>query len=356
MNSDDGNGSFHWDGSPKDDTSQPTRGGRRTMRLHPSSASKSLRADKAKRCKYCNHQVEWYERFDGGVVPLIPIEFRTADIPERCRWSVANGLAYIGDGARVTCRVAHPTVCPGVEHDDNDPDLEEARLKHRIWTRKWIDEGVFVPAVRGAEEDVVEQKVKAVEGEARHIVVYAYQRWLAPTSIDKIRCVAHAHRTRERCNNMVWDTELNEGYWEQIDIPVPQGRQGRQTLWTGQKMWVYALHSLDTSPYKRWLDQRCAAHHPASPAHNSVDPEWVRFDTWRHAEFIAHDLPEMPQDLRRLEHPLLSKLGKVPDRIICAAAGCTNGTVTDEAPGWMCWKCKREARRRSHVHRRWQTT
>ncbi|MFB6632188.1 DUF6083 domain-containing protein [Streptomyces sp. NPDC056362] len=356
MSTDGHSRGFRWDGSPTDDTEQPTRGGRRTLRLHASSASKSLRADKAKRCKFCHHQVEWYERFDGGVVPLIPYEFRTGEVPERCRWSVANGLAYIGDGARITCRMAHPAVCPGVEHDDHDPELERARLVHAVKTRRWIEDGTFTPAVKGDETDVEEQKVQAAEGEVRHVVVYSHQQWLAPTSVYQIQCVAHAHKTRERCKNKVWDEDLNEGHWEQLDIPMPKGRQGRLTLWSGQKMWVYALHSLYAPEYKRWLDQRCVVHGAGSPAHNALDPEWVRFDTWRHSAFIAHDQPREPQDLQRLQHPLLSRINQVRDRIICAAPGCHNGTVTAEAPGWLCYKCEPEARRRARVHHRWQSS
>ncbi|OII64376.1 hypothetical protein BJP40_02380 [Streptomyces sp. CC53] len=211
-----------------------------------------------------------------------------------------------------------------------------------------------MPAPRPeAEEDVAEQHTEEV-CEKRHVVAYTYLRWLAPTTIDQLRCVALAQSTGERCKNLVMTSHLFQGVWEQEDIPIPPGRAGRETLWAGQKMWVYSLNSLDVVEYQRWKDQRCTHHGPGSDASDAATPQWVRFDTWRHAEFITYDEPHMPQAVQRAAHPLLSALGPPPQQTKCAGSDCTNGSAVKEPPGWVCWKCEKRTRERDKTHRKWQ--
>ncbi|MGW2513883.1 DUF6083 domain-containing protein [Streptomyces scopuliridis] len=324
------------------------------MRLHPSSASKQLRKGSVTRCLYCHHLVEWYGRFDGGRIPLIPKEFPSGAVPERCRWSVSGGVAYIGAGGRGTCRIAHPTMCPDVDHGDNDPDLEGARRAHAVRTQKWINEGVFVPMVRADHErDVIDQQVLTQADDTRHVMSYLYMLWIAPTTIDKLRCVALAHSSGARCKNLVLESELYEGHWGQVDIPVPPGRAGRETLWSGQQMWVYNLNSLDADGYKRWISQRCHSHGAGSPAPDATPPEWRRFDTWKHSMYILHEAPSWPMD-QRLGHPLLSLLQPLQKPTPCADTTCRNSSIATVEEGWLCWRCKPVHERRTRTHRIWQ--
>ncbi|MFD3470645.1 DUF6083 domain-containing protein [Streptomyces sp. NPDC058682] len=93
-------------------------GGRtpKAMRIHPHSPSKSLRGDNAGRCLYCHNLIRWYDRADGGRIPLLPKQCPTSRVPARARWSVDSGVARPGS-VEDTCWIAHPTICPGIERD-----------------------------------------------------------------------------------------------------------------------------------------------------------------------------------------------------------------------------------------------
>ncbi|WP_427251112.1 DUF6083 domain-containing protein [Bacillus cereus] len=344
---------YHWDGSRKDPDAQSEVRRRSTLRLHRTSPSTALRADSVTRCRHCNHLIEFFDRFDGGRIPLMPHQFRSADIPERLRWSVNGGLAYLGDSGHALCRVPHPAVCPGVEHDDGDPELEAARTAHGKRTRKWIDTGEFTPQPREAavEADVAEQQVDA--GCVRHIMRYASWLWLGPDAIDAIQCVARANSTGQRCRNTVFDADLREGSWEQAEVPAQQGRGGR-TL-SGGLMWVYQLHVLGPEEIKRWMKQRCPQHAPGQTSTpDAIAPQWVRFDVWRHPEFVLHERPRWKWEPVGQTHPLLSRLADAHPTTQCAGESCRNGTVRTVEPGWLCWECERKHQRRSRIHRRLQ--
>ncbi|MEU8828826.1 DUF6083 domain-containing protein [Streptomyces sp. NPDC048636] len=350
MIADGGSGGFNWDGSPRNPDALSWKP--RTLRLHASSASKALRADNASRCLYCHHRIEWFDRFGGGRIPLLPKEFSSRAVPDRCRWSVVNGLAYIGDGGRDRCRIAHPTMCPAVEHEDNDPALEGARRAHATRTRKWIDEGAFIPAAKGPgdEEEVTDQRVPTQVSDVRHVMFYLHTLWIAPTTIYALRCVARAHSSGSRCKNPVFNSDIREGYWDQRDIPVPPGRAGQETLWAGRQMWVYNLSGLETGEMQRWLGQRCSSHGPSSPAPDDTPPEWNQFNTWRHAKFILY---ERPAGVPESQSPL-SALWKPQEPTTCAGTGCNNGRLGAVEEGWLCRRCKPVHAKRERTHKKWQ--
>ncbi|MER7111136.1 DUF6083 domain-containing protein [Streptomyces sp. NPDC000229] len=329
-------------------------GSRRTMRLHRSSASKTLRQDSARLCIYCHHPIEWYERYDTKAwVPLLLQEFPSRLLPERYRWSVFNGLVYLGDGGSERCRIVHPAVCPALDHDD-ERALRGLRRHYAVKTRKWIDEGAFVPPPRKdvSEEDVAEQLLQTGPG-PRHVITYTYWTWLGPAELDQIRCVAYSSSTGERCQKMVLDDDLYEGQWTQRDIPVPPGRAGQETLWGGQKMWVCDLNALYPDGYKRWRDQRCTVHHGGNTP-NVIPPQWVLFDTFRHSDFIAYERPKIARERKREGHPLLGQMRPVAMGSRCAL--CTNRSHVKEGDGWLCWECAPIVRRRSRIHEKWQSS
>ncbi|MGW0315409.1 DUF6083 domain-containing protein [Streptomyces flavidovirens] len=325
------------------------------MRLHATSASKSLRRDSVTRCRYCWHSLDWYDRFGGGRIPLIPRrEFPCASVPMRCRWHVSNGIAYPGDGGQSFCRIAHPTMCPGVEHADaDDPDLKAARLAHRMKTREWLDARLFVPDMRvpEAEADIAEQLVSVKTGSTRHVMRYFSRLWLGPATISEIRCVARSRLSGRRCKNVILEDELCEGDWQQIEVPVGPGRARSETLWGGQLMWVYELHVLESSKIKRWIDQRCVHHGQGSTAPNAEPAAWVPFDVFRHSEYILYEPP--PEATAR---PAASRSADdSPKRTVCAAPGCWYGSVAPVAEGWLCYRCRPKHERRERTRRWWQT-
>lgn len=349
--------SYHWDGSPVEEDEADWFRSQRTLRLHKSSASRTLRKDAVARCIYCNHPMEWYERYDTKErVPFLLQEFPTQRLPERLRWSVFNGLAYKGDGGAPTCRIVHPAVCPALQHDE-ERVLEGLRLSYAVKTRSWIHQGVFVPAAKPdvTELDVEEQLVDA--GETRHVVHYTWWTVLAPTVIDEVRCVALAASTGERCKNMVLSDDLYEGQWSQVEIRIPPGREGRRqaTLWEGQQMWVYDLNALYPEDFRRWQEQRCRDHDGGS-APNAVLPQWVTFDTFRHSEFITIERPAtVVRQRHREDHPLLKLMRPLAtDAARCSAEGCSNRSHRAEEKGWLCWQCAPVARRRARIHDKWQ--
>ncbi|WP_440575451.1 DUF6083 domain-containing protein [Streptomyces sp. AC154] len=343
----------HWDGSPVDDGTARSRL-RGTMRLHKSSQSQTLRQHGINRCLYCHHPMEWYERFDTKTwLPLLQQVFPSRLVPERYHWSVFNGLVYLGDGGSGECRIAHPSMCPAMEHDD-ERALRRLRGHYAVTTRKWIEQGAFVPTPQKevSEEDVVEQIAQA-DTETRHVITYTYWTWLGPSAIDEICCVARAHSTSERCQNPVFDSDLGEGTWTQVERPMPRGRTGHATLWSGQKMWVFDLNALYPDEYKRWRSQRCTSHAKSS-APDVKPPQWIPFDALRHDAFVVYDRPTAANARKRNEHPLKGLVQPLASAGRCSAEGCSNRSHRSEEDGWLCWVCEPIARRRARTHEQWQ--
>ncbi|GHI24295.1 hypothetical protein Shyd_56660 [Streptomyces hydrogenans] len=64
---------------------------------------------------------------------------------------------------------------------------------------------------------------------------------LAPCEVHELRCISTFSGTQERCENGVFDVE--EGKWEEVDIPYAPGRQGQQILnLTGGRMWAWVVN------------------------------------------------------------------------------------------------------------------
>ncbi|MFG2227926.1 DUF6083 domain-containing protein [Streptomyces sp. NPDC048644] len=249
----DGKG-FNWDGS-RQDAWKP-----HNMRVWSSSASKTLRRNAQDQCVYCGHKMEYFDRFDGGRIPMVPMALPAAKIPPRHRWHVDNGVAYKDAASRGTCRLPHPTVCPMAEHTDGDEELDSVRRTLAVRTRMAIDAKTFVPRESKTldEDEVAEQHITVAEGAERHIARHSTRLWLAPTTIQDLRCVARAGT--DRCSMAVRAEDSPEGAWEEIDIPPVPGRAGQQVLAAGSTMWVWVLNVLDYDSLERWVKQRCFAH------------------------------------------------------------------------------------------------
>ncbi|MFH8371417.1 DUF6083 domain-containing protein [Streptomyces sp. NPDC018031] len=324
-----------------------------SMRLHRSNQSKLLRSTAADRCVYCGTPIEWFDRFDNQRIPLTP-EVPALRVPERFRWHVHKGVAYAGTDprARAYCRLPHPAVCPALDHEGLPPELADVvmRLGVRMHTR--IARGDFVPALLPvAEEQVSEPEPEDAdppEG-TRHIIAYSNILRLGPCRIEDIQCIATAE-DGQRCPNEI--LVLEDGIWEQMDIPYAPGREGQALLSRSDgKMWVWSL-KVDYATVTRWLKQRCTSHDPqASTAPDDRPHEWVAFHPLRHADYIVTERPDgydLPPPDGITVHDGPTK------RQQCAAPACFNATVSPVAEGWLCWRCAKVAKQRQRTHRRWQ--
>lgn len=330
----------------------------RTLRLHPHSPSRGLRGDNVARCTLCDHHVWYFDREDGGRIPLVPGQFPTRAVPPRARWSVDGGQARFGDMGRASCWIAHPSVCPGVDHDDNDEELAGARRALAWRTRKAIEEGRFTAPLRVSIDEAEDAPVEAPAHHGpRDIVDIFGTLMLGPNTVDKIRCVSLSASKDQRCGNTVFDeNERYQGQWVEAEVPVPAGRvRGRahqDDLWAGQMMWVYVLAGVDRDEQVRWRDQRCHDHADGSSLADALGPEWVRFSLFRHDVYISTQKPT---------HAKKAEKESREGRVRCAGHDCINGKVGAVRPhevinglGWLCWKCRPKHERRKVVERRWQ--
>ncbi|WP_411142226.1 hypothetical protein [Streptomyces sp. x-80] len=254
--------------------------------------------------------------------------------------------------SRGTCRLPHPTVCPMVTHTDGDREPESVRRALAVRTRKAIDAKTFVPREFKPldEDEVAEQHVTVADGAERHVVRHSTRLWLAPTTIQNLRCVARSGD--DRCSKAVRAEDSPEGDWEEADTPLAPGRSGQQVLAAGSTMWVWVLNVLDYDSLNRWIKQRCPAHWKNS-APDAEAPEWVHFSALRHDAHILHQRPAdlLPQQ-RPHPGPLEAAFG--PKRTVCAGEHCHNGTVMPVSEGWLCYKCAPKIQRRAATHRKWQ--
>ncbi|MEU5013343.1 DUF6083 domain-containing protein [Streptomyces sp. NPDC021749] len=340
---------FNWDGSPKDD-GQSGFSATRTMWLHKSNRSMTLRRDELTRCRYCGLLMEYFDRYDHGRIPMVPKQLPSAPIPHRMRWHILSGAAWPGDGGEMKCYVPHPAFCPAVEHDDDTIDLAQARAIFRKHMERRIEAGLFVPVPPpSGESEVAEQFVEPIEG-MRHVIAYGSLLWLAPGEIDHLQCVARARRSGKRCTQTV---SGDEGKWTEIEIPYAPGRAGQEVLWAGATMWVYALHTLYSQDISRWMRQRCTHHAPGeNSAPDAVPPQWVHFDPLRHDAFILRQRPASAGPIE-VPNSRFAGLALGPKHTDCATPGCGNGSEAPVADGWKCRKCERTNERRQRTHQRW---
>ncbi|MER8188217.1 DUF6083 domain-containing protein [Kitasatospora sp. NPDC094015] len=328
--------------------------GLQNTRLHASNPSKVLRARARATCKWCGNLIDWFDRFDGGRIPLTPMTFPSDQVPAQNRWNVDRGIAHHGAIAG-ECRIPHPAICPSVDHVGQDPEI--ARMTHvlRLNTRKLIDSGVFTPPVAAPEDEEEiaqpEPAAAAAAGEVRHVLCHGSVLKICPGRVEDLRCVADADRTGRRCESPVFDA--TEGRWTRVDIPHAAGRNGKAILLTYRgQMWVWEINPLEFKDALRWLWQKCPNHRDAPEAY---ERELIDFSTARHAPFILSRRPEgygAPGEERQVVNGFA--LFSEPARTQCAADGCWNGTVVAVKDGWLCWQCTKRARTREVVRRKWQ--
>ncbi|MER7848321.1 DUF6083 domain-containing protein [Kitasatospora sp. NPDC096077] len=326
----------------------------RRLRLHASNPSKVLRSRARGTCGWCGNVVDWFDRFDGGRIPLTPMLFPSVRVPRRHQWSVDRGMAHLG-ATGDECRIPHPAICPALEHVGQDPELARMTQVLGVNTRKLIDTGKFTPpAAAPDDEDEIAQpepENAAPDGSARHILYHGSVLKICPGRIEDLQCVADAESTRRRCENPVFD--ISEGGWTQVDIPPAAGRSGKAILLTYRgRMWAWEIQPLDYKDALRWFWQKCPMHHNAPEAH---DRELIDFSTARHAPFILTERPpgyEAAQTTTAASGSATqpSEAG----RTRCASDGCWNGTLVPVNDGWLCWQCAKRARTRETVRRKWQ--
>ncbi|MGW4688544.1 DUF6083 domain-containing protein [Streptomyces sp. NPDC004244] len=325
-----------------------------TLRLSPYTPSKALRRDNVGRCMYCYNRVWWFDRADGGRIPLIPMEFPTARVPRRAQWSVDAGLARPG-AMRDSCWIAHPTVCPGIEGDEpSEAGLADLRRQCAINMQTAIREGKFTAPLMETDDND-EALPAAARQPCRDVMAYHSVHLLVPTTVQELRCVALTESTNERCQNPVLDSSAGyQGDWAEQEIPLPQGRAGRPALWEGQTMWVWSLNSVDYQESVRWRNQRCPDHGAGSTAPDASPRECEHFDPFLHGAHIRHIRPQQAASVP----PGLPGA----QRTRCAGENCINGNeghVPEHeivlGVGWLCWKCRPKRTRRQATHRRWQT-
>ncbi|MEU9298506.1 DUF6083 domain-containing protein [Streptomyces sp. NPDC048266] len=316
------------------------------MHLHRSNGTTLLRRDAVDRCNHCGTPIEWFDRFDDKRIPLSP-EVPARPVPAPMRWHVARGVAYPGaDPHTGQCRISHPAICPALEHTDLPPQIQDLVNMLAVRMRQRIDQGLLLPAEeRPAAKPQASRPEPSVS--SRHVISLHTTLRIAPCTVNDVRCTALDYEG-ERCENGLFD--LNEGKWEEIDVPHSPGRHGqRLQSETGGRMWVWSLYEF--SHALRWGRQLCADH-DGGPVLSQAENELVPFSPFTHGEFIlarrpaGYDRPPAAQDLGIHAGP--------KNHTVCAEPGCSNASARAEQPGWLCWKCNRVAKQRARIHRQWQ--
>ncbi|MFB8088485.1 DUF6083 domain-containing protein [Streptomyces sp. NPDC055992] len=319
-----------------------------SLHVHRSNHTRLLRRTAADRCKYCGTPIEWFERYDTLRIPLSP-EFPAHPVPPRMHWHLFKGVAYPGkDPVTGYCRIPHPAICPAAEHPDLPEELRDvvARLATRMRGR--IDRGEFVPYV----EPVIEEQVATPDPEKvqeqRHVISYYGTLRLAPCEVHELQCISTDTRNGERCRNGVFDVE--EGKWEEVDVPHAPGRQGQQILsLTGGRMWAWVIN--DFNCLRRWWKQQCVDHF-GSGAPDHVAFELIQFQPLLHDQYILTERPE-GYDPEPVGQDIVIHDGPTGDSTVCAGPGCWHSTMGKQPAGWRCWDCERRERRRARTHRKW---
>ncbi|AXI78252.1 DUF6083 domain-containing protein [Peterkaempfera bronchialis] len=324
----------------------------RYLRIHQSSASKTLRSNDVDTCRYCGNLIEWFDRWNAARIPLTPMEFPSRAVPPRYAWNVSNGVAHGGSGGEF-CRIPHPAICPALDHDDLDPVLQPLVKALAVRMRTAIAHGTFTPAVPEEPAQAEPRAESAAVRPARHVLMYMGILYLAPGPIDEVRCVAYYDTLGDRCSNPVLEPEAREGSWTQTPIPSVPGRLGRSAAFNGT-MWVFELSVPDYHSALRWLRQRCSLHHPSGPDHDAVAPEWAEFQPGTHH---AHILRQRPADAD-IHAPALPNLlrhtAAARPSTTCAGQGCANASLAPVGPGWLCYQCTAKLKRRQQAERRRQ--
>ncbi|MEU1289774.1 DUF6083 domain-containing protein [Kitasatospora sp. NPDC005856] len=319
-------------------------GGLRNGWIHRGSPSKVLRARAAGRCKWCGNRVAWYDRHDGGRIPLAPVKFPSHRVPPRFQWSVDLGMAATG-ALFDWCFLAHPAICPAIEHEGLPQEFEDMVRVLGVRMRKMIDSGEFVPADPPLDEtEVAEPEPAAAAGaDERHVISHGSLLRICPGRIEDLRCVAEG-APGQRCERPVFHAD--DGRWVEVVIPPAKGRAGKLIMLTfSGRMWAWEIDPLDFREASSWMWQRCLSHASAAEVY---ERELVDFSTIRHHDFILRHRPAGYEPAVARREPR-TVTGTSSERIICAGDGCHNGTVVEVDDGWLCWRCAPKNRRRQAV-------
>ncbi|MGX8910219.1 DUF6083 domain-containing protein [Streptomyces netropsis] len=261
----------------------------RFLCVAPDSPTRLLRTAQTARCATCGNRIEWYYRPGERTIPLHPQELPAAAIAPNMRWHVNSGIAHpAGDGSP-WCRVRHHTLCPATPAElPSSTLIDRLRRNLALNTRRLIDTGAFTPSP--AHTEIQPSPISAPA--ARPVVQFLYVRYLAPSPLEKIPCVAQT-RNRQRCPHPVLDPDALPGAWTLIPVHPDSSSPG-QLPFTSPAMAVYDLNRVPYAEQLRWRAQRCSAHAAAPAAADMALTAWEPFNPRIHHRHIQHHLPDPP--------------------------------------------------------------
>ncbi|MGI5461209.1 DUF6083 domain-containing protein [Streptomyces sp. CA-249302] len=270
----------HRDGSPRRSRHL------RPLRVAPTSLSGPPRTGHSARCRRCGHRIDLYQSTGPRSVALHPAELPITHVPESWRWHLSGGLAHPHADDSNWCRILHTLLCPArTPTCPLTPFLETTRRELAVRTRLLIDAGAITPTPRPAGPCSLRDPALA----DRPVVQILLVRYLAPSSLDAISCVAH---TRHPCARTVLTPERPAGRWRLL----PTSPRRDQLALPEKLMAVYDLSHLPHTEQQRWRAQRCPTHAAADLALLA----WQVFDPLLHAAHICTRLPR-PAALHRRE-------------------------------------------------------
>ncbi|GAA2679248.1 DUF6083 domain-containing protein [Streptomyces lunalinharesii] len=267
-----------WDGSPL----RPHHP-QRALRVDPHSPTRLLRAAQTSTCRHCGNHIDWYTRTNQQTISLHPHEVTASAVPAQHRWHISSGIAHPAHDSTPWCRIPHTPLCP--THPTNEPltpKLTELRRRLALRTRHLIDTGAFTPQ---PTQPITPTQPTACRP-ARPVVQLLYCRYLAPTPLDNIQCVAQT-RQRRRCTHHVLSPQAPAGTWTLTPATPPCGQLALPT----SQMAIYNLNHLPSPEQLRWRAQRCPLHAAPSQASDLALAEWELFDPLLHHTHIHTRLP-----------------------------------------------------------------
>ncbi|GAA0439728.1 DUF6083 domain-containing protein [Streptomyces luteireticuli] len=262
----------------------------RSLRVAPDSPTRLLRAAQPGTCTACGNHIEWYSRPKDRTIPLHPHELPTTTVPPHHRWHVSSGLAHPGGDGTPWCRVRHHAICPATTDTNTPGPLGTLRRALALRTRRLTDTGAFTPPTNPT--DPAGLHTPGPPEPARPAIRLLHLRYLAPSPLDHITCVART-RTRHRCPHPVLDPAAPPGTWTLIPLH-PGHDDGQLPLTDDQYMAVYDLTHLPYAEQLRWRAQRCTAHAATPAAADTALAAWEPFNPRTHHHLIQHHLPQPP--------------------------------------------------------------
>ncbi|QZL04213.1 hypothetical protein K2224_34100 (plasmid) [Streptomyces sp. BHT-5-2] len=267
-----------WDGTPVRPHHRP-----RALRVAADSPSRLLCSAQPSRCRDCGNRINWHTRTNHNPISLHPHEVPAAGVPAPYRWHVSSGIAHPAHDGTPWCRIPHTALCPTHPTDEPlTPKLTELRRRLALYTRHLIDTGAFIPQ---STQPITPTRPTACRP-ARPVVQLLYCRYLAPTPLDNIQCVAQT-RQRHRCTHPVLSPQAPAGTWTLTPATPHRG----QLAFPTSQMALYNLNHLPYPEQLRWRAQRCPLHAAPSQAPDLALAEWEVFDPLLHHTHIHTRLP-----------------------------------------------------------------